>query len=517
MIQIVMFSTLINWVWSRSVLLLILLLSASANAQIQQSARLEIPLEGNDHSGYRVVSAQQFGLVIYRSIDTPEGPKIELSRLDTALHEVWHGFIGTDKKLQLLYAQVHENILSLLLKGANYASGDFLIINIRLEKGNYTTHLVKNAIPFNPTQYVVTSTAALIGGYFNYRPLAVYFNFTQQQSKILPGFFNEPGELDQMSLNPDGSIDIIVSAKNFEHKKCLWIRNYDSEGSLSKTVVVTPEDKKNLIFARSVQSAQGEQIVCGVYGRYADYSRGVFVAVINAMGEYTVRYYNFADLHNFFKYMKASRERRILSRIQRRKIKGKKTRFNYRMMVHDLIPYNNQFVMLGEAFYPHYSYANRSYGGLSTFSRYNSNPIMREGMVFDGYQYTHAVVIGFDTNGKLIWDNSFEVNDVRTMQLEQFVKIQAERERIILLYLHENILRSKIIKGSEVIEGKSEDNLMPQVASGKVKVKDIENSRLDYWYNQYFFAFGIQSIKTTPSAGIANTRKVFFINKITYK
>ena len=514
-----MFFTSINYVRSKAVAFLFLLFPLSVHAQVVKSGRWEVPLATNDFTGYQVVSANEMGLVLYRSLMSDEGPQIEITRLDTALHEVWHGFIATEQQLNLLYAQVHENVFSVLLKGSNYASGDFMIINIKLDKGNYTKHLVKNAIPFNPTQYTLTSTAALIGGYFNYRPLVVHFSFTTQQSKILPGFFNEPGELNQINTNTDGTIDIVVSAKNFERKKCLWMRNYDSEGTLVKTIVLTPDDKKSLIFGRSVKSAGGEQIVSGVYGRYADYSRGVFVAVINTMGEYTIRYYSFADLHNFFRYMKASREKRILNRIQRRKVKGKKTKFNYRMMVHNLIPYNDQFVMLGEAFYPHYSYPNRgfNYAGFNSLSRYGNTPLTREGMVFDGYQYTHAVVIGFDNNGKLTWDNSFEINDVRSMQLEQFVKIQAEKERIILLYLHENILRSKIIKGSEVIEGKNEDDLTAE--SGRRKSRErtrgIEIGHLDHWYGSYFFSFGVQSLKNSPETGPA--RKVFFINKITYK
>lgn len=510
-----MFFTSIKWECSRYFLLLALLIPLCLQGQIVQSGRLEIPLIGGFPS-YQVASAQHYGLIMYRGIDTPDGPKIELSRIDTAMQEVWHGFINTDRKLALLYAQVHGNTFSLLLKGASYAIGDFLILNVGIEKGAYSTYHVKNAIPFSPTQFTVTPSAALIGGYFNYRPLIVHFNFTTQQSKVLPGFFNEPGELDQMTITPEGGIDVIVCAKNFENKKCLWIRNYDAEGNLNKTVIVTPDDRKSFIFGRSVQSSQGNQIVCGVYGRYAEYSRGVFVAVINDVGEYTTRYYSFAELHNFFKYMKASREKRILNRIQRRKIKGKKTRFNYRMMVNDLVPHNNQFVMLGEAFYPHYTYTNRGFSS-GGYSRYAATPFTREGMVFDGYQYTHAVVIGFDDNGKLVWDNSFEVNDVRSMQLEQFVKIQTDKERIILLYLHKNLLRTKIIKDSEVIEGKSENQLFKKSASGSAKTNDIEMSKLDHWYDQYFFAYGVEAVKNNQGNRTGPGRKVFFINKITYK
>ncbi len=70
-------------------------------------------------------------------------------------------------------------------------------------------------------------------------------------------------------------------------------------------------------------------------------------------------------------------------------------------MVDDILPYGDQFVMLGEAFYPHYSYpssSTRGYG-LSGFYMPSRVGYTRGDLVFDGYQHTHAVVIGFDRDG----------------------------------------------------------------------------------------------------------------------
>ena len=76
-------------------------------------------------------------------------------------------------------------------------------------------------------------------------------------------------------------------------------------------------------------------------------------------------------------------------------------------------------------------------------------------LAFEGYKYTHAVIIAFDPTGKLLYDNSFEINDVLTTQLDQLVNINVQDEKIILLYTYENVIRSKIIQGDEVLEGKS--------------------------------------------------------------
>ncbi len=215
--------------------------------------------------------------------------------------------------------------------------------------------------------------------------------------------------------------------------------------------------------------------------------------------------------------MKVKRQKRIRDRIERRTVRGKKVKFNYRFLIHDIIPYKDQYIMTGEAFYPHYSYpTGYGYGRSRVFypTPYGFGPAIggRTDLVFDGYQYTHAVVVGFDSNGKIQWDNSFEINDVRTMQLEQFVEVKPEKERIVLMYLFENKLRSKIIHDSEVLEGKTQDTIKPNGEGETVDVRGIESEELNYWYGKYFYAFGVQKIKQGP----IERRRVFFLNKLMY-
>ena len=52
--------------------------------------------------------------------------------------------------------------------------------------------------------------------------------------------------------------------------------------------------------------------------------------------------------------MRARRQERIENKIERKKINGKKIKFNYRLLVHDIIDHGDQYIMLGEAFYPKY-------------------------------------------------------------------------------------------------------------------------------------------------------------------
>jgi hypothetical protein len=139
---------------------------------------------------------------------------------------------------------------------------------------------------------------------------------------------------------------------------------------------------------------------------------------------------------------------------------------------------------------------------------------MRSDRIFDGYQYTHAVIIGFNENGEVVWDNSFEINDVKTFELQQYVKIATDQNRITLLYLHDNLIRTKTIKGNQVLEGKTADPVRAKYNFDLVKERDTQKSKLDYWYPDHFYASGVQVVRN--QAKESAFRKVFFINKLKY-
>ena len=139
-----------------------------------------------------------------------------------------------------------------------------------------------------------------------------------------------------------------------------------------------------------------------------------------------------------------------------------------------------------------------------------------QNLAFEGYKYTHAVLIGFDGNGKLQYDNSFEINDVLSYQLDQLVSVGVEKDKVILLYTYENVIRSKIIQRSEVIEGKAFNDIKLKFEDDIVRNNDSDIGGLKKWYGNYFFAYGVQKIKNLKDRNVDLNREVFFINKITY-
>ncbi len=486
----------------------------ASHGQVLQTKRFEAPINDRDEQ-FQIITAEAQGLFLYRTLIGERRAQLQLIKLDTSFTEVWNGALPVEPDYHLTGKFIQGDNLYLLMRYKDFSKNDFLLYRINQHTSDFQRETIRCHIPFNPTEFQVTADAALIGGYFNRIPVVIHFSLSSFKSKVLPGIFNETGELTQIRIHPDGSFDVLISAQNWARQRTMWIKNYDAQGDLQRNMALDAEENTHLIFGRSIKTAHNMQMVAGVYGtRSAEYSRGIFISKIEPTGLQQTKYYNFGDLENFFKYMKSGREQRVKKRIERKKIKGKKIRFNYRFLVHEIIPYKNQYIMLGEAFYPKYIMTDqRGYGGFFT-PTLKPGAFASNGRIFDGYYYTHAVVMGFDLNGNLLWDNSFEINDVKTFTLDQFVKLEVQGDKLVLLYMFDNEIRTKKIQNDSVLEGKTNDAIKSFRDREIVKSDNGMESKLEYWYKDNLYAYGVQRI-IDPTKRLP-ARKVFYINKITF-
>jgi hypothetical protein len=499
-----MYSTCLKYIFSS-----VCLLTTGVHAQVLQTDRFEAALIG-DASPFEVSSLQEEGLLLHKRMSTNGKDEYAITKLDTSYQKVFQGYIPLDNSFTINQKQLYKSKFCLLLTGKS--AYDFQLIVYEHREGTYTQYSLKNYIPFTPTEFEVNDAAALIGGYYNRVPIVVHFDFATLKLKILPGLFSEMGQLDQIRVYDDNTFDVLVSARYFNREKTIWIKSYSPDGDFLNQLVLPVEGNKSLLFGRVLRTPDNLKIVAGVYGqRNSEYSKGLFVASINPFGEQQVRYYNFADLENFFSYMKTNREKRVKGRIDRRKSKGKNNRFNYRLLVHELIPYHNQFILLGEAFYPKY----KNIGNATGFFSYGTQATpYGNNLVFDGYRYTHATVLGFNEKGNLLWDNTFEINDIKTFSKEQFVKLKTTDQNLTLLYLFKNQLRTKVIDGNKVVEGKSSESIKTSYQGDIVVDDQTTLSKLEYWYKDYLYAYGVQYIVNINEKGDQVERSVFFINKL---
>ncbi len=493
-------------------------------AQLVQPARLELEIKDSEEY-FSVVSAEEEGVILYRmDVEKSRGLKdvYEILLYDVDLQERWSTTIEVESAFLVGY-EYKGGQFYFLFRETGSDADNFQVYAINVETSLVSGYTIKNEIPVELTEFTTVDKVMLLGGYVDHRPTVLYFDLKEEKFRVIPGLYLSRSDLLEIKTNPvNKTFTILHTERQRNRQQTISSKTYDRNASLLFDYQLEPEAGKNLIYGRTTSFGDDALHIAGTYSHgNTKYSRGVFIANLYPNGEQDINYYNYGDLDNFFSYMRAKREKRVKKRIERRKVRGKKVKLNYKLLVHDVVEKGGSNILLGEAFYPKYSsgYSFIPTPTASNFSRYNSRYHSQGTSNLEGYRYTHAVLIGFDEKGELLWDNSFEINEVLSPNLQKFVHVLPHDSLTVLLYMYENVVHSKIISKNQVLEGESTEEIATLYENDEVRYNDFDMGGLEDWYDDYLFAYGVQRIRngSVQNHTVDANRKVFFINKLTYQ
>ncbi len=511
-----------NKVYLSLIGMLFCLSEGHAQVAITQSNRFEVVLrEGEEH--YQIATAEEKGLYLFRREslrfavkDADKKQSIWTARkLNASLQEQWREKFYLDRNFDFQSKKVNSEQLYLLFRHRERGTRRMKLVRLDSENGQTAYWDIKSALQLTIQDFHIMNRGVLVEGYLGSRPIALFFDFTTGVPRLLPGLFMENSRWMQLNVLPE-RIEALIGVYGRRQNALIW-RVYDTQGNILDNKIIRSAKGKGLNFARLTSGKNEEGIIAGTYGNInSEYSRGVFLTKVDIRGSQDIQYHNYGDLKQFFGYMKARRERRVLERIRRRKSKNRKIRFSYRLLLHELTKKNGQYLLFGEAFYPKYRSTSRAYGQVSPVFSFD-NGLYNAARVFDGYRYTHAVVIAFDENGELLWDNSFEINDVTSFELGQFVDISIQDELSVLLYIKDNILNAKVIEKGNVIKDKTQIDIDLGPQEGVVEKSPARVNGVEAWYDNAFLAYGTQKVRKPALISGLSDVEVFFINKVTYQ
>lgn len=485
---------------------------------IVQPKRIEFEI-GNKDEDFVVISAEEKGLLVVKQTTnrTETGFIWEMYLVDSALNVVWNRALSINYGSVFLGYDYSDHGFFLLFGKSEYKLDDMTVYQMDLAGEEILSHKVDLALPLELSHFEVVANSLIFGGYSNMRPVITVIDLDDPKPKVMPGIYNNNSSIiDVRTDKKTNNFTVVMSEQTQNKQVTISLRTFTEKGERVHTETLVSEYEKSLVDGVSTSFDNGTQYVAGTYSkRKSEYSRGLYLAKLNLGEQEYIKYHDYAELENFFSYMQAKREKRVKEKIERKKVKGKKAKFNYRLLVNDMVKRDNEYVLIGEAYYPKYS----NYGSNDFYSPYSNG---RGGNNFSspnfiGYKYTHAVVAGFSKKGELLWDNSFEINDVLSYALKENVQISVEDDRIVLLYVYENVIRSKIIQNDEILEGKSFDPIELHFKSDEIRENDKEMEGLEKWYDANFYAYGIQHIKNLKDKDVKLNRRVFYINKVQYQ
>jgi hypothetical protein len=242
-------------------------------------------------------------------------------------------------------------------------------------------------------------------------------------------------------------------------------------------------------------------------------SEGLFFCKIKNKEVDFFKFYNFLDLDNFLSYLPEKRIEKIEKKKNRKAERGKELTLTYRIAPHEVMQLPDGYLFLGEAFYP--TYQTQTTTSTSTTNGVTSTTTHTT-QVFTGYQYTHAILARFGSGGNLLWDEIFELRSAyKPYKIKRFISIEEKNQDMIkMVFASNNKITTKAVdnNGSLISDFQSEE-IETNFKGDKAK---RSFSDIDYWYDNYFIAYGQQIIKNTADE-TARKRKVYFISKVRYE
>jgi hypothetical protein len=302
---------------------------------------------------------------------------------------------------------------------------------------------------------------------------------------------------------------VFMSKKVAKGSYKMNLMRINEDGSSNKTFQLSENNKYNISSISGYRISNNQMIYTGTYSKKTQgLSEGLFFCeTVDDKMNY-MNYYNFLDLKDFLSYLPEKKQEKIEKKKKKREEQGKEFIINYSIAGHDIIQLKDGYLFLGEAYYP--TYRSEQYittqivnGISSTVTNYRT--------VFDGYQYTHAVLAKFSNDGKLLWDVCFEMfPDYKPFTVEHLIAISEQKENSIgMVFTSRNNIVSKIVDFDGNILS---DNKWEYIKTGKESEKTKWTvSKSDYWYKNYFLIYGTQKIKDQENK---SKRKVYFVNKI---
>jgi hypothetical protein len=520
-----------------SVFICLIISVLSGNIKAQSVKRIEIPSRVSDQS-YQVIALGEEGVMLLSKIGKTE---FNITKFDAELQQSWS--VNGELEENQSFVDYHRDGRDVYFLFSKYNSDLYQILKVSTGIGIVQKFFFENIKRFEISEFKVHNETAYLAGMVKEEPVLMSVSLNKMQPRILAGGLK--GTASISSIDFDDVNDLLVVSYSVKKGRSSYVvvKRINHNGKIVEQLGVEPEEDYGLLTGKLFPLEDGTQLMIGNYG-YKGYqsngvpmSQGLYISKVDGETPEYLKMHSFTDFKNFFKFMSEKQQERIEKKIKRKKGQGDDLKLNYRVLVHDIIQKDNQYILVAEVFYPEFrtnnTYGSPFYGSgfgspfgynsfnAMRFSRYygmNSwawNPWMysnygNNNQQFDGFKYTHAIVAGFDQKGNMLWDNSFSFENVKSMDLKEKVRINVKKDDITLVYSNKGKLASKIVKGTEVIEGTKIIDIDTQREGDKVR--DTETDDIEYWHQNFYLAWGYQKINNRNDG----SRRVFYLNKIAF-
>ncbi|MCX2738668.1 hypothetical protein [Pontibacter anaerobius] len=470
-----------------------------------QPIRLELPFTTEDVEAEVIALPDSSLLVYHKTSNTWETEAtFHFTKYNSRLEEVWTDTAALAPDSDYIRYYTTGPYTYLCFSGDNLR--DYTFVRLHHKTGK-TWHKQFTIEPLEAIyEYKVLQDKYFIIGRNrkDRKPLLLHLNPDSGEVTPLPSVYGEESTFsDLLADHEQNRVDAVITESNGRVSR-LQVKSFDANGKLLNNYFILQRENVNLLNAEITPGDTTEKMLLGTYStRDLRFAQG-FYATPLASRVVEGNFYSVLQLKNFLKYMKPNREARTRRREEKRLQTGRNSGFNYRLLLHDLIVTPTGYILAAEAYYPQYSSPRSSNLGLTP----QALTLYR---LADEYKRSHAVALGFDKNGILLWDNAFPLTGVTSSELRHTVEVQHLADgRVVMAYPENSKIVYQLMNDDLYNDEKTELELMPYEENEKIQ--STEYPGIIRWYGNSMAAFGFQRIRNKESG----TRQVFYINKITF-
>jgi len=499
------------------IILLSFLFVSNAFGQVEYLKRIEIELD-NNYSSETLIEFNEKGIILQSKKEGKEGGNEEwkFEKYNTDLKKVGSKKILMDKKFFLDETFSNDDRHFALFKDRKskfiLSSLDVKTMDLTKTEGNLPK---KSRI----TNMAVLGDYAYFKAYIKKEVFLYSVNWKTGKTNFIPIAISGYNSKDLRVLNfqileEESEILLYVIGLNKRDESDMYVLKLNEFGKKVGSLNLTKRITENIADISAYKLSDKQYLFTGTYSKISiSGSEGLFFCQVTNSKVDFIEFYNFLDLDEFLSYLPEKKEKKIEKKKARKEAKGKELKINYRIADHDIIDIEDGFIFVGEAYYP--TYRSESY---TTYSTVNgvSTPRTQYRSVFDGYQYTHAVVAKFNKKGEMLWDRTVEMYQTyKPFHVKRFLNISSEEDEALKLVYSSNysIVSKYIDYNGKIVEGQESEEIKMGNDGDKAK---WSSSDLSYWYDDFFIASGSQKIKNKEDKSVDRKRKVFFISKVKY-
>ncbi|MEQ9414163.1 MAG: hypothetical protein RIF39_10050, partial [Cyclobacteriaceae bacterium] len=406
-----------------------------------------------------------------------------------------------------------SNLIFLLFREGNVESREFILISLNIINHEVNQFEIKHEFTLRPTHFTMVGENVIFGGYVSSEPAIMLYETSTKLLKVIPGFFLKDTELLDVRANKNNTFNTLLIERNSLDKRHLVLKTFDELGGLLLEDNIEIERDMNILTGITSSLKREELILLGTYtegsGREA---LGFYSVLVDPFSEQRINYIPFASLNNLLNYLPSKRVSRIKEKSKERSELGKSPDYKAYMLPVRIEENKEGFYLLSEMYdpasstgrsargnynNPYYGYGYSPYSNSPFTNRYSNSPYSYNNTSQNtSAKMIESVLTMFDNQGEIVWDNSLKYDNIKRFVTEQVSDFTIKDELIFLSYKNESKLH--VSTSALALEPEMDTlNIPLKNPSDIIRNEVEEDSGIRYWYGDFSFVWGYQSIKNT--------------------